>query len=59
MAELFIRLGEAEGFDDFVSLTFMADQGANVALVLQNTAHHPGQDERQANFGTMVESCSP
>ena len=41
MPELLLRLGKAEGFVDLVALAFMTDQRTDVALILQNSAHHP------------------
>ena len=37
MAELFLRVGEAEGLIDFIALAFVADQRADVALILKDT----------------------
>ena len=40
MAELFFRLCEAEGFVDFVPLTFVADERTYIALIPENTSDH-------------------
>ena len=40
MAKLFLRVGEAEGLIDFIALALMADQRADVALILKDSANH-------------------
>ena len=40
MAKLFFRVGEAEGLIDFIALALVADQCADVALILKDTTNH-------------------
>ena len=39
--KLLLGFREAEGLVDLVALTFVANQRTDVALILQNAAHHP------------------
>ena len=40
MTKLFFRLCKAEGFVDFVPLTFVADERTYIALVPENARYH-------------------
>lgn len=42
MAELFIRLREAEGLVDLVPFTFVADQSAGIKFILKDAGYHRG-----------------
>ena len=41
MPKLLLGFSEAEGLVDLVTLAFVANQRTDVALILQNSAHHP------------------
>ena len=40
MAELLLRVGEAEGLIDFIALALVADQRTDVTLILKDTTNH-------------------
>ena len=40
MSELLIRICEAKGLIDLIALALVADQGADVAFISQDSRHH-------------------